>query len=92
MEKLTEKLEELNNIIFLRIQELIEAKGVDSEHSSEFVLKITDEEFMRNIDGTHYSGYVTEISAEYLISNNGNKYSFDAIPLEDLCLAVDSVL
>lgn len=89
MEKLTAKLEELNQEIIQRIIDLISTKGVKSEHTNDFVLKIQDEEQMHNIEGGRW---LTEITPTGLIDNSGYSYRHDSISTEDLCLALDSLI
>jgi len=91
MEKLTEKLEEFNQAIIQRIIDLIATKGVKSEHTGDFVLRIQDEEQMYNIDGYPSGSYITEITPSGLVSNYGHTYGHDSISIENLCLVIDSI-
>ena len=88
MEKLTEKLEELNQAIVQRIIDLMETKGVKSAHRSEIVLSIQDDEQMHNLEG---SRWLTEITPTELIDNNGYSYGHDSISTENLCSVIDSI-
>ena len=88
MEKLTEKLETLNQEIVQRIIELIEAKGVTSKHRNDKVLAIQDEEQMYNIERGRW---LTEITPSELIDNCGYSCGHDSVSLEELCLAIDSI-
>jgi len=88
MEKLTEKLEELNQAIVQRIIDLIATKGLKSEHTGDFVLIIQDEEQMHNIEGGRW---LIEITPTGLIDNEGYSYGHDSISIENLCLAIDSI-
>lgn len=90
MEKLTAKIKEFNQSVKDTIETLLETKGVESKFtSSRLVLVIHDEESMFNLDGRRY---LVEISEDELIDNEGYTYSFDALELEDLCTAIDSVI
>jgi len=88
MEKLTKKIEELDVLILARINELIEIKGIPSEHVNKSVLKVSDEHAY-NIEGGRW---LTEIFADGLIDNCGYTYSLDEISKEELCLALDDIL
>jgi len=88
MANLTEELEEFSNKVFAKICFLLVSKGVKSEHSSNIVLKIEDEEVMFNLEGGRY---LTEITGGELIDNGGYKYSLYAIPIGQLCEVIDSI-
>ncbi len=88
MEKLTEKLETLNQEIVQRINDLIKTKGVESVHNSDMVLSIKDNEQMYNLDGARW---LVELNAEVLIDNKGYTYSLDNLELENLCILIDSL-
>jgi hypothetical protein len=89
MEKLGAKLEEFNRSVKATIETLLETKGVVSRHDNScLVLVIHDENAMFNLDSRRY---LVEISEDELIDNEGYRYNFDSIKLEDLCTAIDSV-
>lgn len=90
MEKLGAKLEVFNQEVKETIEKLLETKGVESKFtSSRLVLVIHDEEKMFNLGS---SGWLVEISEDGLFDNEGYEYNFDCLKLEDLCIAVDSVI
>lgn len=92
MEKLTEKLETLNQEIEKRIFDLIEIKGAKSRHTSDIVLHIQNEEMMYNLDVGHPSGsYAVEITPSGITSNFGHTYGHDTLPIEELCNIIDSI-
>jgi len=84
--KLLEKYQNLEIALKIRIRALIIDKGVESEHNSEKVLKVKDEN-MFNLDGGRY---LTEISAKCLIDNDGYNYDYSVLRIEELCEAVDN--
>jgi len=84
---LTEKYEAFWNDIILKLEELIDQKGVESEHSNSRVLKLENEELMYNLGDSHY---VTEISKTALVSESGYTYGHCAIDIEQLCEIIDS--
>lgn len=88
MEKLTKKLETLNQEIVQQIIELIEMKGVKSKHSSDMVLSIQDEEQMHNIEGGRY---LVELNSKVLIDNEGYRYNLEVLEIDKLCEVVDSI-
>jgi len=87
MEKLTEKLETFNQEIVQRIIDLMETKGAPQD--GRMVLPIQYEEQMYNIEGGRW---LVGITPTNLIDNGGYSYSHDAISLENLCLAIDSIV
>jgi hypothetical protein len=88
MEKLTKKLEILNQEIIQRIIDLIETKGVKSKHTSNMVLSIQDEEQMHNLEGGRY---LVELNSEVLIDNQGYQYHLESLEIKELCEVVDSI-
>lgn len=88
MEKLTKKLETLNQEIVQQIIELIEMKGVKSKHTSDIVLSIQDEEKMYNLDGGRY---LVELNSKVLIDNQGYQYNLEVLEIDKLCEVVDSI-
>jgi hypothetical protein len=90
MEKLGAKLEEFNNSVKEKIEALLETKGVQSKfNNSRLVLLIHDDNAMFNLDSRRY---LVEIGADRLIDNEGYEYDHSVLNLEDLCIAVDSVI
>ncbi len=90
MEKLGAKLEEFNKSVKDTIEQLLETKGVQSKFTnSRLVLVIHNDEAMFNLGS---NGWLVEISEDGLFDNSGYEYSFDSLNLEDLCIAVDSVI
>jgi hypothetical protein len=88
MEKLTEKLEELNQAIVQRIIDLISTKGLKSEHNNSIVLKVQDEENMYNLEN---GNWLVELNEVMLIDNNGYQYHLSSLSLEKLCGVIDSI-
>lgn len=90
MEKLGAKLETFNQAVKDTIQELLETKGVRSRFDNScLVLVIQDDNAMFNLDSRRY---LVEISEDELIDNEGYRYGFESLKLEDLCIAIDSVI
>jgi hypothetical protein len=88
MEKLTSKLEEFNQTVVNRIEELMETKGVKSQHSSKNVLCVASEDTMFNLEGGRW---LVEITPTALIDNGGYEYGFDSLSLENLCIVIDEI-
>lgn len=59
-----------------------------SDHDASECL-IPDDEFMFNLSGTHYSGYVVDVQEEHLMSNMGNHYSYESLDIEQLTQLFD---
>jgi flagellar motor protein MotB len=90
MEKLGAKLETFNQKVKDTIETLLETKGVQSRFTnSRLVIMIHDDEAMFNLGS---NGWLVEISEDGLFDNSGYEYSFDSLKLEDLCIAIDSVI
>ena len=90
MEKLGAKLDVFNQAIKTAVRSLLEAKGVQSRFiNSRLVLVIHSDDAMFNLGS---NGWLVEISQDGLFDNDGHEYSFDSLNLEDLCIAVDSVI
>jgi hypothetical protein len=90
MEKLGAKLEEFNQKVRDAIETLLETKGVGSRFTnSRLVLVIHNKDAMFNLGS---SGWLVEISEDGLFDNSGYEYNFDCLKLEDLCIAIDSVI
>ena len=85
MERLQDKYKKLEIAIGMRIRAKILSKGVESEHRSEKVLKVKDDQ-MFNLEGGRY---LVEITPTELIDNNGYSYDHSSLELEQLCEAVD---
>lgn len=68
------------------IAKLIQTKGVKSDHTSSKCLKVTDDEFNYNLDG---SRYLTEISDEYLTDNHGHQYNYHVLETPEFMMLVD---
>lgn len=86
METLTEKYQALEVAVRMRIASKIMDKGVKSKHRSDMVLKV------KQGDEFYLSGerYLTEITAQELIDNEGYSYSHSALPMDELCRAIDN--
>jgi hypothetical protein len=90
MEKLGAKLEKFNQSVKDTIEKLLETKGVPSRFTnSRLVLVIHENDAMFNLGS---NGWLVEISEDGLFDNSGYEYNFDCLKLEDLCIAVDSVI
>lgn len=90
MEKLGAKLEAFNQDVKDTIEALLETKGVPSRFTnSRLVLVIHEDDAMFNLGS---SNWLVEISEDELFDNEGYSYSFDSLNLEDLCIAIDSVI
>ena len=89
MIKLKTKLDIFEQEIKDRVAALIKKKGVPSVFTNSTVLSVKDPEVSFNLG---VSSWLVEISEDRLIDANGNQYYFDALPLDKLCLAIDSIL
>lgn len=90
MEKLGAKLEAFNQEVKNTIKELLKTKGVVSRYDNScLVLVIQDDNAMFNLGS---SNWLVEISEDELFDNEGYSYNFDSLKLEDLCIAIDSVI
>jgi len=90
MEKLEAKLETFNQEVKDTIEKLLETKGVQSRFTnSRLVLVIHNKDAMFNLGS---NGWLVEISEDGLFDNSGYEYNFDCLKLEDLCIAIDSVI
>lgn len=89
MESLQEKLQSLNREISLRIHDLIDEKGTESEHVIGPTLKIPERFQYNTEDGR--GGFFIEINANILIDNNGHHYAHDHLTTMQLCEIVDSI-
>ncbi len=88
MKTKTQKYQELEKEVAVKIEKLIKKKGVESEHITDLVLKIQDDQ-MFNLEGGRY---LTEITSKILIDNNGYSYNHSCLTLEQLCEIADSFL
>lgn len=95
MGKFSEKLEELYDEAKKKLINLIDKKGVKSEHYSDKCLKIKDDELMFNLSGGRY---LTEIKKSgrddiELIDDGGYSYQCSAMEnSEDFFLVVDHLI
>lgn len=89
MKKLEDTLEILIQEIGRRIAELIKAKGEESKHGSDIVLKIKDEEQMYNLEGGRW---LVEITENKLIDNEGYSYDLCVLRIGELCGVLDSFI
>ena len=85
-ESLIEELDTITDKVHHTIQNLINEKGVDSEHRSEKCLKIDKDDFMFNLIGGRW---LTEISNDSLIDNEGYDYDYNALEIEKLAEIAD---
>jgi len=78
----------LEKEIIAVIEQLIKAKGVESKHRGDvLVLKVKDDQQF-NLDGGRY---LTEITSNELIDNQGYNYNLSVLSLEQLCEVVDNL-
>jgi len=89
MEKLTEKLDNLNELISKRIENLLKIKGVESKFSSRKVIFVEDENVMYNLG---YSNWVVEVSNDCLTDNEGKDYNLSLFTTEQICKLLDSLI
>jgi hypothetical protein len=87
MKSLTDKLQDLKVHIKVRLASKLKSKGEKSQHCSDTVLKVKCAQ-MFNIEGGRW---LSEISHEKLIDNEGYSYIHDVLPIEQLCEAIDNV-
>ena len=84
------KRQEIISDIKELVRKLIEDnRGVESKQFSKDVL-IPDEDYQFNL-GTHYNGYVTEVTDERLFSNEGNSYFYEQLSMEQICEIADNL-
>jgi len=86
METLMQKHKQLEISVQMRLRAKILSKGVGSEHRSEKVLKVKDDQ-MFNLEGGRF---LTEITPTELIDNEGYSYDHSSLELEQLCEAIDN--
>ena len=85
-----EKLNNLFHKAYDTIFTLIDFSEDFSKHMHNTqCLKITDEEFMFNLDGGRY---LTEITRNELVDNSGYTYSFYELEYENLMLVTDYLI
>lgn len=89
MSLFTQRLDELIEEGLLEVFKLIKKNGVESEHSNTKVLKIVDSEFNFNLSD---SRWLSEISEDHLIDNEGYAYSHFSLSTEDLLSLVDFLI
>jgi hypothetical protein len=90
MGQLSEKLNAVIVEAIAELHNLIDNKGVGSEHSSnDKVLKIKDDDFMFNLDGGRY---LTEISKGTLIDNQGYVYGHHVLLITDLVSLIEYLI
>lgn len=88
MKTYTEQLEDLYEKARVTINEKIRKSKDKSKSYSVKVIKITDEQLMFNLEGGRY---LTEISEENLIDNQGYLYNYSVLPYEDFMELADWV-
>jgi hypothetical protein len=82
----TLELEELKTKAIDKLRELIAEHGVQSKHIGKMCFVIPTDILSFWLET---SNMVTEITQHELISNNGYRYSFSDIPLEELLEIID---
>lgn len=87
MKTFVQKHKELEEKLNQRISVLIDRKGIESKHRNCLVLKVKSDDLQFNLEGGRY---LTEISEDRLIDNEGYDYNFSCLTLEQLCELVDS--
>lgn len=88
MKTFTEQLENLYEIARVEINEKIRKSKDESKSYSVKIIKITDDQLMFNLEGGRY---LTEISEENLIDNEGYLYNYCVLPYEDFMELTDWV-
>jgi hypothetical protein len=87
MKTFEKKFKELQDEAIHTIKKLIETKGEESDHNGKKCLKITDENYMYNLEGGRY---LCEINSEYeLIDNDGFEYNIHVLEIEQFMFVVD---
>ncbi len=79
---------DLENEVTEKIGKLISIYGKESNHISNPVLKLNDDQ-MFNLEGGRYA---TEISFDNIIDNSGHSYHHESLSLEQRCEIIDSFL
>ena len=87
MKSFTQKYNEFEEQIKLRLQKLVKSKGRESKHTNDRVLLIKKDEIQFNFERGRY---LTEISETNLIDNYGYSYYYSALTLAQLCEIIDS--
>lgn len=86
MKEFQDKYKDLLRSVNRKFTQLITKKGEDSKHKDEKVLKVKSDDFQFTLEGKHY---LTEISMDELIDEEGYTYSYDVLTLEQLCQLAD---
>ena len=87
MKTALQKHKELELFVSNKIAKAIKARGVKSEHRSDLVIKVKDDQ-MFNLDGGRY---LTEITEDELIDDGGYSYHHSVLTLEQLCEIADNL-
>ena len=88
MKTLTQKFQELEKDIKIKVEKKLRTRGVKSEFRSEKVLKVKRDEDMFNLEGGRY---LAELTENELIDSNGYAYNFCCLEIEKLCQVVDNI-
>jgi hypothetical protein len=86
-----QKLQNLYEEARICINRNIDEKSEDSSHLGHHklkVIKIKEGDLMFNLEGGRY---LTELSQDSLIDNNGYAYAYGQLDYEELCLLADYV-
>ena len=88
MNAFQEKIDEIESDMFNILSGLVEDFGKVSEHNSEKVLKIKNDEHMFNLDDDRY---LVELNDEFLFDNDGHRYNVDFLSLDKIAQIVDGI-
>ena len=83
------KLSNLQDRGLNEVFDIIRKQGVESKHCTDQCLKITDDNYMFNLDGGRY---LTEITEEKLIDDKGYSYNHSVLDVDDLIGLIDHLI
>jgi hypothetical protein len=89
METFEKQLNDLQDKAINVVRDIIKSKGVSSKHNNEKCLRISNPEYMRNLDGHRY---LMEINSDSLVDNEGYNYNYNVLSIEDLLSVIDYLI
>jgi len=89
MKTFTERYKILLNEINRILIDLIEKQKIESNHTTDYCLRIIDEEKMYNVLGGRY---IVEVTASVIIDNEGYQYNQSVIDVEEYLDLIDYLI
>ena len=89
MKTFKHKLDDIINEATNTLRDLINSKGVESDHNNRKCLRVTKEDHQHNLSDDRY---LTEINAECLVDNNGYEYNYYVLDTEDFLSTIDYLI